>query len=237
MQRNRGGYWLWQGWGRGAPFPSRAIPAQCEKTHTYVCIFKDMGNSIWLRLLLLLSRKSTCFICMRGLPTVDWGGGRAGERGTRQTMAEQEQRRTEQWCFWSETWQIWQNCSSDSYRGECGERRREKGNKWRRWWWLKWSWRWLRKICWQNICNFRKSSENIFCLSSETRRGKMFTAKPAGSKCPHPKHTLLPSHPPFLPSPLYSTQRCRPPLPRLSVARPPAALLSLIDFCGSNVQF
>lgn len=52
-----------------------------RKKNTYKHVFKDMGNSIWLRLLLLLSEKSTCFICMRGLQTeeeVEQGRGRQG---------------------------------------------------------------------------------------------------------------------------------------------------------------
>lgn len=57
-----------------------------------------MGNSIWLRLLLLLSEKSTCFICMRGLQTEEEvereGRGRQGRpklswnrRGTKQRQS------------------------------------------------------------------------------------------------------------------------------------------------------
>lgn len=90
----------------GAAFPSRRGQYQHNaKKNTYKQIFKDMGNSIWLRLLLLLSEKSTCFICMRGLQTeeeVEQGRGRQGRpklswnrRGAkqRQSEAELEQKR------------------------------------------------------------------------------------------------------------------------------------------------
>lgn len=169
----------------------------------YVCIFKNIGNSIWLRLLLLLSRKSTCFICMRGLPTGDWRGGRAGGSGARQTRDRAGTEKDGAMMLLKR--ELTNLVKLQQRQSQRGVRRMEKGNKWRRWWWLKWSWRWLRKICWQNICNFRKSSENIFCLSSETRRGKMFTAKPAGSKCPRPQtHPSSPHTSPF------PTTRCTP---------------------------
>lgn len=204
-----------------------------------------MGNSIWLRLLLLLSEKSTCFICMRGLQTeeeVEQGRSRQGRpklswnrRGAKQRQSWNRSGRNSDAC--EARFDKFVKIAAATVTEESAEER-AKGNKWRRWWWLKWSWRWLRKICWQNICNFRKSSENIFCLSSETRRGKMFTAQTSRQQvAPNTRLPLPTTLPSPLPAAVLNVALCVSPCPVYQSLFPPLPFLGLIDFCGSNVQF
>lgn len=97
----------------------------------------------------------------------------------------------------------------------------EREGKVRRW--LKWSWRWLRNI-------FGKAAKILFIKKKKRERRKCLQLPPAGSCHLFSKRT---------PSPPHTHCSCTAFLLRgLSAATPIAVgLLSLIDFCGSNVQF
>lgn len=180
-----------------------------------------MGNSIWLRLLLLLSEKSTCFICMQGLQTeeeVEQGRGRQGRpklSWNRRGAKQRQSGRNSEAC----------EARFDKFVKIAAATVTEESAEEKTMMMIKMELEMIKKNMLAKHLQFSQEQRKhfLFIERDETRKNVYSPNQQAASG---PKHTPASPHYTPFPTTRCCTQRSAVcvPLPRLSVALPPAAL-------------